>query len=241
MKKYFFLMVMIIFCATKSTTAQSINNESRYIVTLETTCGDIKLILLNSTDKHRDNFVKNIKDKIYNGVKFHRIIRDFMIQTGDHNTKYDSYLPAKYGSSSNGTNIYPEFADNAIHTVGAVAMGRESDSINPERLSSGSQFYIITGGNKLTASMLGKQEEKTKNIYSNSQRSNYLSNGGAPHLDYEYVVFGGIVEGMPVVKLISESSTDKAGLPREFITIKKAKCKKISLKALKKKYNYNEN
>lgn len=227
MKKYFFLALIAFFMAINPATAAKHAKEFKYIITLKTNYGDIEISLLNTTKKHRDNFIKNVKGKIYNGVKFHRIIREFMIQTGDYNTKIENYPIDKYGSSSYGQNVEPEFTSGAIHTMGAVAMARESDNVNPKKLSSGSQFYIITGGNKVTNAMLDRQEKIIGKKYTEMQRTNYLTNGGAPHLDHEYVVFGGVTEGISVVKSISKIETDKYGVPIIPVTILKAKVKKV--------------
>jgi len=114
-------------------------------VKLETSLGDIVVALYNETPKHRDNFIKLVKEGYYNGVLFHRVIKDFMIQTGDGNSKTagpDDML----GNGDPGYTIEAEFVyPKYFHKRGVLAAARTGDEYNPERRSSGSQFYIVTG------------------------------------------------------------------------------------------------
>ena len=114
-------------------------------VLLETTFGDIELVLYNETPKHRDNFIKLVKDGTYDGVLFHRVINNFMIQTGDPSSK-NATADAMLGNGGPGYDIDAEFVyPKYFHKRGALAAAREGDETNPERKSSGSQFYIVTG------------------------------------------------------------------------------------------------
>lgn len=128
-------------------------------VLISTSLGDIEVALYNNTPKHRDNFVKLVNDKYYDGVLFHRVIKDFMIQTGDPKSK--NAAPGEMlGSGDPGYTIeaeivYPEY----FHKRGALAAARTGDNVNPERRSSGSQFYIVTG-RKYTADMVSMMEER---------------------------------------------------------------------------------
>lgn len=114
-------------------------------VELKTSLGDIIIALYNETPKHRDNFVKLVKDGYYDGVLFHRVIKDFMIQTGDGNSK--TATPGQMlGDGDPGYTIPAEFVyPKYFHKKGALAAVRTGDQVNPERASSGSQFYIVTG------------------------------------------------------------------------------------------------
>lgn len=114
-------------------------------VLLETTFGEIELVLYNETPKHRDNFIKLVNDGTYDGVLFHRVIKDFMIQTGDPLSK-TATSDAMLGNGGPGYDIDAEFVyPKYFHKRGALAAAREGDETNPERKSSGSQFYIVTG------------------------------------------------------------------------------------------------
>ncbi len=122
---------------------QDLSNTTR--VLLETTFGEIELALYNETPQHRDNFLKLVNDGTYNGVLFHRVIKDFMVQTGDPSSR-TATADALLGEGGPGYDIpaeivYPKF----FHKRGALAAAREGDETNPERKSSGSQFYIVTG------------------------------------------------------------------------------------------------
>lgn len=114
-------------------------------VALETTFGTIEIALYNETPQHRDNFVKLVNDGTYNGVLFHRVIKDFMIQTGDPTSK-TAAVDALLGSGGPGYDLPAEIVfPKYFHKRGALAAARQGDETNPERKSSGSQFYIVTG------------------------------------------------------------------------------------------------
>lgn len=115
------------------------------IVLIKTTEGDIKVRLYGDTPRHRDNFLKLAESGYYDGVLFHRVIRDFMVQTGDPNSK-NAAAGKMLGSGDPGYTIEGEFVyPKHFHKKGALAAARTGDQVNPERRSSGSQFYIVTG------------------------------------------------------------------------------------------------
>lgn len=161
--------------ATKNEVNNNINNnkveemEEMYdkddvVVELKTTEGDIVVELFNDTPLHRDNFVKLVKDGVYDGVLFHRVIDNFMIQTGDPNSK--TAEPGQMlGDGDLGYTIEAEI-DYPKHynKYGALAAARTGDNINPERRSSASQFYIVTGKKMLPQQLevmeMRKHEEK---------------------------------------------------------------------------------
>jgi peptidylprolyl isomerase len=133
-------------------------------VKLETTLGDIVVELYNETPQHRDNFIKLVKEGYYNGVLFHRVIKDFMIQTGDGNSK-NAGPETTLGDGDPGYTIEAEFVyPKYFHKRGALAAARTPDQMNPERRSSGSQFYIVTG--KIFSSEVLKQmiQNKAKRV-----------------------------------------------------------------------------
>lgn len=114
-------------------------------VKLETTLGEIIIKLYNDTPKHRDNFIKLTNEGYYDGVLFHRVIKEFMIQTGDGDSR-TATPTQQLGTGGPGYTIdaeilYPKY----FHKKGALAAARQGDQVNPERKSSGSQFYIVTG------------------------------------------------------------------------------------------------
>lgn len=131
--------------------------EKRVEVVLETTAGNIKIALYNETPGHRDNFVKNVKEGAYDGVLFHRVIKDFMVQAGDPSSK-NAEKGKMLGASDYGTEIPAEFVPRYFHKRGALAAARTGDNVNPEKKSSGSQFYIVTG-KKYNAAELAQMEK----------------------------------------------------------------------------------
>ena len=121
------------------------NQQAETLVMMHTSVGDIKLKLYNGTPQHRDNFIKLVKEGQYNGLLFHRVIKDFMIQGGDVTSK-DAPMNKQLGAGDLGYTVpaefnYPEY----FHKKGALCAARTGDEVNPERASSASQFYIVTG------------------------------------------------------------------------------------------------
>lgn len=181
------------------------------VVDIHTTLGDIKVKLYDDTPAHRDNFLKLVNDGFYDGVLFHRVIKDFMVQTGDPESK-NAPADARLGSGNPGYTIEAEIKyPKHFHKYGALAAARTSDYVNPERRSSGSQFYIVTG-NKYDASQIpaGFPEEIAKA---------YTTVGGTPHLDGQYTVFGEVLEGMDTVEKIQNVATGRDDRPLEDVKI----------------------
>lgn len=126
-----------------------INSCSKYdtshkYVKIKTSKGDIIVKLFNETPKHRDNFIKLVEEKFYEGLIFHRVIKDFVIQGGDPSTR-NPQKDSLYGNKDAGYLLDAEFVDTIIHKKGAIAMAREGDDVNPQKKSSSSQFYIVIG------------------------------------------------------------------------------------------------
>lgn len=129
----------------EKTKTMTIDLDNTTRVLLETTYGEIELALYNETPQHRDNFVKLVNEGAYDGVLFHRVINNFMIQTGDPDSK-NATPDALLGSGGPGYDLPAEIVyPKLFHKRGALAAAREGDETNPERKSSGSQFYIVTG------------------------------------------------------------------------------------------------
>lgn len=121
------------------------NDSNNVRVDIETTMGDIQVMLYNDTPKHRDNFIKLVKEGYYNGTLFHRVINEFMVQAGDPESK-NAPAGKQLGGGDPGYTIEAEFVyPKHFHKKGALAAARTGDEVNPERRSSGSQFYIVTG------------------------------------------------------------------------------------------------
>lgn len=196
-------------------------------VLLETTMGNIRISLHDETPLTRDNFLKITKMGIYDSLLFHRVIKDFMIQSGDTNSKH-----AKPGQLlGTGDFDYTTEAEfrlpQIFHRRGVVAMAREGDKENPERRSSACQFYIVWG-KIFDDARIAKVQERIDSATQGSVKLTpemievYKTVGGTPHLDGQYTVFGEVVEGMDVVEKIQQVQTDKNDRPLEDIRILKA-------------------
>ena len=196
-------------------------------VLLHTTAGDIRIELDGRTPLHRDNFLKLTREGFFDSVLFHRVIADFMIQAGDPASRR---APAgtMLGESDAGYLIPAEIVYPALaHTRGALAAARTSDEVNPERKSSGSQFYIVWGI-KFPDKQLDWAQSRL-NHYTDSTvqmspetRELYKTVGGTPHLDGTYTVFGEVVEGLEIVNRIEQAVVDDNDRPLADIHIRKA-------------------
>ncbi len=151
------LLTLVACVGLLSAFSQSKDKQPTSYVTVTTTYGDIKIKLYNETPKHRDNFLKLAKDGYFNGTLFHRVIKDFMIQGGDPDSK-NAAPGVMLGNGGPGYQIPAEFNDSLYHKKGALAAARTSDQMNPMRESSGSQFYIVQG-RPFAETDLKRQEE----------------------------------------------------------------------------------
>lgn len=196
-------------------------------VLLHTTAGDIRIELDGRTPLHRDNFVKLAREGFFDSVLFHRVIADFMIQAGDPESRR---APAgrMLGAGDPGYTVPAEIVYPALaHTRGALAAARTPDSMNPERSSSGSQFYIVWG-NRVDGETLDRIQERVTGatngaiVIPDSLRTLYETLGGTPFLDGQYTVFGRVVEGLDVVEAIQGVETDSFDRPLEDVRILRA-------------------
>lgn len=142
----------------KRQTNHHMENEKRTLVKLETTMGNITVALYNETPKHRDNFIKLVKEGVYDSTLFHRVIKQFMIQAGDPDSKNASDT-AMLGSGDVGYTIPAEFNPKFFHKKGVLAAARQGDDVNPEKASSGCQFYIVTGRKFTEPQLLGMENK----------------------------------------------------------------------------------
>lgn len=143
---------------SKKQTNHHMENEKRTLVKLETTMGNITVALYNETPKHRDNFIKLVKEGVYDSTLFHRVIKQFMIQAGDPDSKNASDT-AMLGSGDVGYTSPAEFNPKFFHKKGVLAAARQGDDVNPEKASSGCQFYIVTGRKFTEPQLLGMENK----------------------------------------------------------------------------------
>ena len=197
--------------------------EKETLVLIDTDMGKIKVKLYNETPQHRDNFIKLINEGRYDGLIFHRIIKQFMVQGGDVTSK-DAPIDKPLGDGDLGYTVpaeivYPKY----FHKRGALCAARTGDDTNPERASSATQFYIVTG-KFFTDMELDKKEAEEGIKYTPEQREAYKIQGGAPHLDNKYTVFGEVVKGQDVVDKMHLVATNDKDRPLKNIKIKSMKC-----------------
>jgi cyclophilin family peptidyl-prolyl cis-trans isomerase len=278
-RQYSTAILLSLFLAVVFSSCTGTGKDRTRYVEIETTEGLIKVKLYNNTPLHRDNFISLVSEGYYDSIRFHRVIEDFMIQAGDYRSRPD--LAADTSGRYNYT-IPAEIVDTNFHKRGALAAARTGDRFNPERKSSGTQFYIVQGkkfadtiteeGDTITTAMMidnvenrinaslkqnifyrHLEEERQKSKQSGDGRSEaeiqeaatlmtyedleefkeikipdehievYKTEGGTPHLDLQYTVFGEVVEGMDVVDRIAGVETDASDRPLTDVIIIRAR------------------
>lgn len=188
------------------------------LVEIETDFGNMIVKLYDATPKHRDNFVKLVEDGFYDDLLFHRVIENFMVQGGDPKSK-GAGIKERLGSGGPGYTVPAEFVDTLVHIKGALCAARQGDQVNPERRSSGSQFYIVHGKEVGEKEILAMESRKGIR-YEKAQREAYLKYGGTPFLDRDYVVFGMVIEGLEVIDKIAEVPTMPGDRPKKDVKMK---------------------
>jgi len=190
-------------------------------VEMITNKGVIIIRLSDSTPLHRDNFLRLAKHGYYDSMLFHRVIKNFMIQSGDPNSK-QAKPKEQLGNGDPGYSIPAEFRESLFHHKGAIAAAREGDDVNPNKASSGSQFYIVEG-KKYSLDLLTEGEKTTKRKMPNKQKEVYSKIGGVPWLDGGYTIFGDVIKGLDVIDSIANVKTDSLDRPINDIRIIKMK------------------
>ncbi len=186
--------------------------------TIETSMGDIDIKLYNETPKFRDNFIKLVSDQFYDSLLVHRVLKNFLIQTGAADSKYagkDDIV----GWQGPGYTLPTTIAKNRFHKRGAIAMSKMPAERNRKNRTDGSQFYIISG-RIFTNDELADIEKEKGITFTAEQRRIYTTQGGAPYLDGDYVVFGEVTKGMDVVDKIAAVQTYAVDRPEKDIRIK---------------------
>ncbi len=224
MKKLFIfgvtLFISLIVFAQKDSTLRK--KDRKRDIELITDKGTIFLRLSDSTPLHRDNFLRLVKTGYYDGILFHRVIQNFMVQAGDPSSK-SSEQGVALGSAGPGYTIPAEFRKSLYHKKGALAAARTGDNGNPEKASSGSQFYIVQGK---TFTDAGLDSVETFRLNGKklpgTHREVYKKMGGTPHLDQNYTVFGEVIKGLEVVDSIAAVKKNNRDRPIENVKIIKA-------------------
>ena len=200
--------------------------------------GECIIMLYNQTPKHRDNFLKLANEGFYNGTLFHRVIKEFMIQGGDPDSKTAKPGQA-LGEGDLGYTVDAEFRDSLFHKKGVLAAARDN---NPAKASSASQFYIVQG--KIWT------DEKLDQLQTNRlngrqipawQREVYKTIGGVPHLDQNYTVYGEVVQGLEMVDSIAAVKTAPGDRPVEDVKMEVSVLKKREARKLEKALGLKNN
>ena len=208
MKRVLFLIALAMGASTRLC-AQTSTTE----VLLETTMGNIRIALYDETPQHRDNFLKLTKMGSYDSLLFHRVIKDFMVQSGDifsKNAKPGQLLGmGDYDYTQESEFRLPKI----FHRRGVVAAAREGDEKNPERRSGASQFYIVWGkiydDRRLDYTQMKLDSITNGEVQLTPEmREVYKTIGGTPHLDGQYTVFGEVTEGLDLIEKMQLVETD---------------------------------
>ena len=215
------LVILVAFLALGTPPSSAKPKEKRHVVRIETNMGNIRVALSDDTPLHSKNFLKLARKGFYDGTLFHRCIKDFMIQGGDPDSR-NAEPGQRLGDGNTGYTIPAEFClPYWYHWRGALAAAREPDDVNPEKESSGCQFYIVYGKKQAAADMRKVRamlEEKGIEL-TPQMVDDYYMRGGTPHLDGQYTVFGEVIEGMNVVKDIQKVETDENDRPLKDVVI----------------------
>lgn len=199
----------------------SLTLHSQQKVLIQTSVGDLVVKLYEETTEHKANFIKLVEKGFYDSTLFHRVIKDFMIQGGDPLSR-PSKRSSVLGNGGPGYTLPAEIDNQFIHKKGALAAARQGDQMNPDRRSSGSQFYIVEG-RKYPAQYMDRFAETRGEAYTEEQLKVYETLGGTPHLDGQYTVFGEVVSGLGIVDQIGEMETDTKDRPKKDVYIVKMK------------------
>ena len=220
-------LVFVISCSRKLSTEVT-KSDLKKDVALVTTKGTMIIRLSDSTPLHRDNFLKLVKQHYYDSILFHRVIKGFMAQAGDPNSKR-ARAGEQLGNGGPGYTIPAEIRPGLFHKKGALAAARMGDNVNPQRASSGSQFYLVQG-KVYNEQTLSTEEQTRLQGYKvpPAHRQVYTSVGGTPFLDTKYTVFGEVIRGIDVIDSIALVQTGAGDRPVQDVRI-------ISTKLVKRK------
>lgn len=205
----------------------SLTADTTSIVRFETTMGTFDIALYNDTPLHRDNFLRLVRNGYYDGLLFHRVIRDFMVQTGDPTSRSADTETTLNENDVNYTLPAEIVFPAHYHHRGVVAAARTGDDVNPERRSSGAQFYVVWGTTytKPALSPIRRRVRMAtggKARFTDEMVADYITRGGTPHLDGQYTIFGEVVNGLDVIGRIQAVATDTTDRPLTDVRITRA-------------------
>jgi cyclophilin family peptidyl-prolyl cis-trans isomerase len=216
----FYSLVWTLSLVSCSAFGQTPNSSSRTLVEVRTELGTMVIALYNETPEHRDNFLKLVREGAYNGLLFHQVIKGFIIQGGDPDSR-DAKPGEALGMGGADHTLPAEIVPGLVHTRGALAAVRSGVGVNPEKRSNAMQFYIVDG-RTYTAEELDRVAQRSARLgepvtYTQENKLAYARDGGAPQLDGAYTVFGQVVDGEAVIDAIVAVACDGRDRPMEDI------------------------
>jgi cyclophilin family peptidyl-prolyl cis-trans isomerase len=203
---------------SKTTKTITLEAPKACLVEIETEFGTMIVQLYDATPEHRDNFLKLAAEGFYDDLLFHRVINGFMVQGGDPKSR-GAKPGQNLGSGGPDYTVKAEFVDTLFHVKGALAAARTGDNVNPEKRSSGSQFYIVHG-RPATDQQLDQLESQQGFRYPTETRNIYKTQGGTPMLDKNYTVFGRVISGLEVIDKIAATPTAPGDRPKTDVKMK---------------------
>lgn len=220
MKKAILLFAALLLLASQGLYAQKKKKNMEKtpkdtLVEITTDLGTMKLRLYKETPQHRANFIKLVGEGFYDSLLFHRVIKDFMIQGGDPQSK-NAAAGQPLGMGDVGYKIPAEIVDTLFHKKGVLAAARDG---NPQKASSGCQFYIVQG-KVISEEEMNMAETRMGMKFSEAQRKAYSTVGGTPWLDKNYTVFGELIEGLDVLDKIAAVPTAPGDRPLQDVRMK---------------------
>ncbi|CAA9252069.1 MAG: Peptidyl-prolyl cis-trans isomerase [uncultured Cytophagales bacterium] len=225
------ICLVLLFLLVQAAVAQK-KSKKDYLVTISTEYGTMYAVLYDVTPRHKANFIALADTGFYNGTLFHRIINGFMIQGGDPNSK--KAAPGEpLGNGDVGYQVPAEFHEKLFHKKGVLAAARDN---NPEKASSGCQFYIVQG-KVLKDEDFAVAERRSGRTIPADQRQVYKTVGGTPHLDQNYTVFGEVIKGVEVIDTIAGQPRGSMDRPEKDIPMQ-VKVEKMKKKKITKRYGY---
>ncbi|RZK50629.1 MAG: peptidylprolyl isomerase [Pedobacter sp.] len=220
-------LLLLLSCLPLLVSAQKVKPQ---YVSISSPHGKVYIRLYDETPLHRDNFIKLAKQGYYDGVLFHRVIKDFMIQGGDPNSR-GAHPDSALGNGGLNYTIPAEFRPELFHKKGVLAAARDN---NPEKASSSTQFYIVQGKVFTDSALNVVEERRLKFKLPEAQRQVYKTIGGTPHLDQNYTIYGEVVKGIEMVDKIASMETGKADRPKVDVPMQVSVLKKREIKRLVK-------
>jgi len=228
MKQILLFLLLLLTTPTfaQSSSTASLNQDIE--IEFKTTMGDFRVRLFSDTPIHSQHFAQLVREGYYDGLLFHRVIRNFMIQAGD-STSRTAKPNQPLGEADRNYTLAPEFRTPLhYHHRGALAAARESDDVNPERRSSATQFYVVWG-KRWTPNELANVREHVdaetgaNGLITDNMALDYYTRGGSPHLDGQYTVFGEVSTGLEIIDKIQKVNTDRNDRPRVDVRILSAR------------------